>query len=245
MVCIAALRKSYPLGGNTVQALRWVTLDIARGEFLAIMGPSGSGKSTLLTLLGLLATPCAGRYELAGQDVVSIGDDDRALLRRRKIGFVFQNFNLLTRNTALENIELPLIYEGVGRLERRHRAMAALDLVGLTERKNHWPQQLSGGEQQRVAIARALVNDPLLILADEPTGALDSTARLQIMAFFQALNEAGRTIVLVTHDPDIARFAERVVWMTDGRVVRDEHVLQRSGAIAKLSEIRRGSAARP
>jgi putative ABC transport system ATP-binding protein len=214
-----------------VQALREVTLNIARGEFLAVMGPSGSGKSTLLTVIGLLARPSEGSYELEGRDVAHLDDDDRARLRRGKIGFVFQSFNLLSRNTAVENVELPLIYQGVGRLERRRRAMAALDLVGLAERHSHWPQQLSGGEQQRVAIARALVNDPVLILADEPTGALDSTTRLQIMAFFQALNEANRTIVLVTHDPDIARFAARAVWIKDGMVERDHPVVQRSRAI--------------
>ena len=227
LVRITALRKAYSLGRNTVEALREVTLDIARGEFLAVMGPSGSGKSTLLTVIGLLATASKGRYELKGLNVAHLGDDDRASLRRRSIGLVFQSFNLLARNTAIENVELPLVYEGVGHLERRRRARAALDLVGLADRQGHWPQQLSGGEQQRVAIARALVNDPLLILADEPTGALDSAARLQIMAFFQTLNEAGRTIVIVTHDREIARFAKRVVWMKDGRVVRDEGVPQR------------------
>jgi putative ABC transport system ATP-binding protein len=206
------------------------------------MGSSGSGKSTLLTIIGLLASPGQGRYELEGRDVVHLGDDERALLRRSKIGLVFQSFNLLARNTALENVELPLVYEGVERAERRRRATAALDLVGLAERLDHWPQQLSGGEQQRVAIARALINDPLLILADEPTGALDSKARLQIMAFLQGLNEAGRTIVVVTHDPEIARFAARIVWMNDGKTLRDERVLGRSGAIDKLSEFRNSAA---
>ena len=245
LVRIADLCKAYPLGGSTVEALRGVTLDVARGEFVAVMGPSGSGKSTLLTTIGLLATPSKGLYELEGRDAAHLDDDTRALLRRRKIGMVFQSFNLLARNTAVENVELPLIYEGVGRHERRRRATAALELVGLAARRHHWPQQLSGGEQQRVAIARALVNDPLLILADEPTGALDSTARLQIMAFLQGLNDAGRTIVMVTHDPEIARFAARLVWMKDGRAVRDERVVGRSGAIAKLSEFRKGIVTRP
>ena len=242
LVRIASLCKAYRSGAHTVEALRGVTLGIHRGEFLAIMGPSGSGKSTLLTTIGLLATPDGGRYELEGRDTAGLGDDERSLLRRRKIGLVFQNFNLMARNTALENVELPLIYDGVGRLERRRRAASALDLVGLAERQHHWPQQLSGGEQQRVAIARALVSDPLMILADEPTGALDSAARLQVMAFFQALNEAGRTIAMVTHDPEIARFAARVVWMKDGRVVRDEGVHRRSAAIPKARNAGIGTA---
>jgi putative ABC transport system ATP-binding protein len=239
LVRVVALCRAYRLGGNTVEALRGVTLDIARGEFLAVMGPSGSGKSTLLTLLGLLTRPTGGRYELDGRDVAHLDDDERSLLRRRNIGLVFQTFNRLARSTAVENVELPLFYEGLGYRERRRRAAAALSEVGLAERRDHWPQQLSGGEQQRVAIARALVNDPLLILADEPTGALDSATRLQIMGLFQALNAAGRTIVLVTHDPEIARFAARTVWIRDGKVERDENVTQRLGATS-LSEYRKG-----
>ena len=197
-----------------MHALRGVSLELHPGDFVAVVGPSGSGKSTLMNLLGLLDRPTEGSYFLAGQDVLELDPDQRAAVRNRRIGFVFQTFNLLARSTALENVELPLVYAGVARRERRRRAEAALASVGLADRRHHWPSQLSGGEQQRVAIARALVNDPLLILADEPTGALDSRTSLEILAHLQALNDAGRTIVLVTHDPTVARHAKRC---RDGR----------------------------
>jgi putative ABC transport system ATP-binding protein len=223
------------MASSTVHALRCISLELHRGDFVAVVGPSGSGKSTLMNLLGLLDRPTEGSYLLAGQDVLSLAPDQRALVRNRQIGFVFQSFNLLARSTACENVELPLIYAGVARRERRRRAEAALESVGLRDRRDHWPSQLSGGEQQRVAIARALVNDPLLILADELTGAVDSHTSLEILAHLQALNEAGRTIVLVTHDPTVARHAKRIVVMSDGRAVREERVVGRLNAEAALS----------
>ncbi|HET6520805.1 MAG TPA: ABC transporter ATP-binding protein [Geminicoccaceae bacterium] len=226
--------RDYRLGGATVRALRGVSLTVHRGEFVAVMGPSGSGKSTLLTLLGCLDRPSSGRYLLDGRDVGRLDSDARAAIRSRKVGLVFQSFNLLGRSTAIENIELPLVYGDAPRAERRARAAAALAAVGLGHRRDHWPRQLSGGEQQRVAIARALVNDPLLLLADEPTGALDSGTGLLILATFQALNRAGRTIVLVTHDATVARHARRIVAMHDGRVVRDEPVAAPADAAAAL-----------
>lgn len=240
------LCKEYQLGGATVQALGGVTLDVYPGEFVAVMGPSGSGKSTLMNLLGLLDQPSDGDYFFAGQHVVGLDHDGRAVIRSRKVGFVFQSFNLLRRSTALENVELPLMYAGVAKAERQRRAGAALSSVGLGHRRGHWPSQLSGGEQQRVAIARALVNDPLLILADEPTGALDSVTGLEIMALLQNLNRAGRTIVLVTHESAVARHAERIVSMQDGRAVHDERVRRRADAIEELAAVRpAGAANRP
>jgi putative ABC transport system ATP-binding protein len=226
------LRKEFRLGTTTVAALRGVSLELQPGEFVALMGPSGSGKSTLMNLLGLLDRPSGGRYALGGEDVQGLDPDQSALVRSRKIGFVFQNFNLLRRSTALENVELPLIYAGVPKTERRSRAAAALALTGLADRQDHWPSQLSGGEQQRVAIARALVNDPLLLLADEPTGALDSVTSLEILSLFQTLNRAGRTLLLVTHDPNVARHATRIVSMRDGQTIRDEPVTGRLDAAA-------------
>jgi putative ABC transport system ATP-binding protein len=216
------LRKEHQMPLNTVHALRGISLELREGDFVAVVGPSGSGKSTLLNLLGLLDRPTDGSYLLAGRDVLALAPDRRAHVRNQQIGFVFQTFNLLARSTALENVELPLLYAGVGRRERRRRAEAALSSVGLHDRRDHWPSQLSGGEQQRVAIARALVNDPLLILADEPTGSLDSHTGLEVLAHLQALNGAGRTIVLVTHDPTVARHAKRMVVMSDGLAVREE-----------------------
>ena len=221
---------------TTVHALRGISLVLHWGDFVAIVGPSGSGKSTLMNLLGLLDRPTEGSYSLAGQDVLALDPDQRARVRSQRIGFVFQSFSLLARSTASENVELPLLYAGVVRRERRRRAEAALASVGLGDRRGHWPGQLSGGEQQRVAIARALVNDPLLILADEPTGALDSRTSLEILAQLQMLNEAGRTIVLVTHDPTVAR----VVMMGDGRAVREELVPERLDARALLAEPEHG-----
>jgi putative ABC transport system ATP-binding protein len=230
------------MASSAVHALRGIDLELDRGDFVAVVGPSGSGKSTLMNLLGLLDRPTEGRYFLAGQNVLGLAPDRRAHVRNQQIGFVFQSFNLLARSTALENVELPLIYAGVARRERERRAEAALEWVGLRDRRDHWPSQLSGGEQQRVAIARALVNDPLLILADEPTGSVDSHTSLEILAHLQSLNAAGRTIVLVTHDPTVARHAERVIVMSDGRAIREERVADQLDAGAALSAASHGGA---
>jgi putative ABC transport system ATP-binding protein len=224
------LGKIYRTEGEHIRALSDVTLCIAAGDFVAVMGPSGSGKSTLMNLLGLLDRPSSGSYWLDGEDVSRLSPDRKAALRNRKLGFVFQSFNLLARSTAMENIELPLVYSAIRVTQRRHKAGEALDAVGLAHRRAHWPHQLSGGEQQRVAIARAMVNDPLLILADEPTGALDSRTGLTILALFQALNQAGRTIVLVTHDPQVARYAGRIVTLHDGRLISDVPTAERLNA---------------
>jgi putative ABC transport system ATP-binding protein len=230
------LCKEHRMALTAVHALRGVSLELHRGDFVAVVGPSGSGKSTLLHLLGLLDRPTAGSYFLAGHDVLRLDPDRRAEVRNRRIGFVFQTFNLLARSTAFENVELPLVYAGIARWKRRRRTEAALASVGLADRRAHWPSQLSGGEQQRVAIARALVNDPLLLLADEPTGSLDSRTGLEILAHLQALNDAGRTIVLVTHDAAVARLARRVVVMRDGRAEREEPITERLDARALLAE---------
>ena len=216
------LVKIYAMGEAEVRALAGVSADIAAGEFIAVMGPSGSGKSTFMNLLGCLDRPTSGEYLLAGERVSQLGPDRLARVRNRQIGFVFQHFNLLARTPAVENVELPLVYAGVPGKQRRDRAMAMLARVGLAERAHHQPAQLSGGQQQRVAIARALVTEPLLILADEPTGALDSRTSLEIMALFQELNRQGMTVVLVTHENDVARFARRILRFRDGRIVRDE-----------------------
>jgi putative ABC transport system ATP-binding protein len=215
------LRKDYTLGDTVVHALAGVSLSIDRGEFVAVMGPSGSGKSTFMNMIGCLDRPSSGTYLLAGEDVAGKGADELARVRNQRIGFVFQQFNLLPRTSALENVELPLVYAGVPPAERHKRAAAKLVQVGLGSRADHHPAQLSGGQQQRVAIARALVNDPALILADEPTGALDSRTSLEIMALLQALNRAGMTIVVVTHEPDIARYASRLISFRDGLVKSD------------------------
>ena len=216
------LAKHYQVGDNVIRALAGVSVDIARGESVAVMGPSGSGKSTFMNVVGCLDRPSSGEYVLAGQDVAALDSDALAAARNRHIGFVFQSFNLLARTSALENVELPLVYAGAGAAERRRRALEMLARVGLAERAHHLPQQLSGGQQQRVAIARALVTRPALILADEPTGALDSRTSLEIMALFQELNAQGMTVVVVTHEPEVARFARRVLRFLDGRVVADE-----------------------
>ncbi|HRE06773.1 MAG TPA: ABC transporter ATP-binding protein [Opitutaceae bacterium] len=212
------------MGDETIHALRGVSLEIRRNEYLAIMGPSGSGKSTLMNMLGCLDTPTAGRYEFTGKNVASMSDDDLADIRNREIGFVFQTFNLLPRSNALHNVELPLIYAGIGRHDRLERARQVLDSVGLSERMYHKPNELSGGQRQRVAIARALVTRPSIILADEPTGNLDSKTGVEIMALFDQLYEQGNTIIVVTHEEDIARHARRIVRLRDGLVESDEPV---------------------
>lgn len=236
------LAKSYVLGGYVVQALRGVSVAINAGEFVAVMGPSGSGKSTFMNLLGCLDTPSGGDYLLAGERVSGLDGDALAAIRNRRIGFVFQSFNLLPRTSALENIELPLLYSGVPATERHRRAALRLTEVGLAERGHHHPSQLSGGQQQRVAIARALVNDPVLILADEPTGALDTLTSCEVMALLQQLNATGMTVVLVTHEHDIAEFAKRVITFRDGRVVEDRVVGQPKDAAALAAELRAGQA---
>jgi putative ABC transport system ATP-binding protein len=215
------LKKDYVLGAETVHAVRGVDIEIRRGEFVAFMGPSGSGKSTFMNMIGCLDTPTAGRYWLNGQLVSELTDDQLARVRNREIGFVFQTFNLLPRATALHNVELPLIYAGVPAKERRRRAEEKLSLVGLADRMDHKPPELSGGQRQRVAIARALVNDPALLLADEPTGNLDSVTSGEIMRQLAELNEQGQTIVLVTHEHDIAAHARRQVHLKDGIIERD------------------------
>ncbi len=232
------ITKSYEMGGLSVQALRGVSLSIDAGEFVAVMGPSGSGKSTFMNLLGCLDVPSNGDYTLAGERVSGLHRDALAAIRNRRIGFVFQNFNLLPRTSALENVALPLLYCGVPAEERHRRAAQRLDEVGLAERAHHHPAQLSGGQQQRVAIARALVNDPVLILADEPTGALDTQTSCEVMALLQQLNARGMTVVVVTHEHDIAEFAKRMVIFRDGRVVEDRKVGQPKDAAALAAQLR-------
>jgi putative ABC transport system ATP-binding protein len=212
------------MGSETVHALRAVSMTIQRGEYVAIMGPSGSGKSTLMNLLGCLDTPTSGRYELNGTDVSEMDDNDLADVRNREIGFVFQTFNLLPRSNALHNVELPLIYAGMDSETRRDRALQALSNVGLSDRVHHKPNELSGGQRQRVAIARALVNSPSILLADEPTGNLDSKTGVEIMALFEDLAQKGNTIIVVTHEEDIARHARRIVRIRDGDIASDETV---------------------
>ena len=222
VVSLVDLTRSFVLGDTTVNALREINLTIAPGEFIAIMGSSGSGKSTLMNLIGCLDTPSRGRYWLNGQLVSELDDDELARISNKEIGFVFQTFNLLVRATSLHNVELPLIYAGVPSAERMERAKAALASVGMADRMNHKPNELSGGQRQRVAVARALVNKPAIILADEPTGNLDSQTGNEIMALFDRLHAEGNTIVLVTHEHDIAEYAHRIIYIKDGVVARDE-----------------------
>jgi ABC-type lipoprotein export system ATPase subunit len=237
LIEVADLKRSYTVGDVVVHALRGVDLSIEKGSFVCVVGASGSGKTTFMNILGLLDRPTSGRYSLEGEDVSHFDKDRRAVLRNRKIGFVFQSFNLLSRTSALENVELPLLYNGKGKTsaERHERARRLLELVGLGGRLDHTPSQLSGGQQQRVAIARSLVNDPELILADEPTGNLDSRTSIEIMETLQRLNrEQGISVVLITHETDIAEYGERIVAFRDGRVVTDERVARRRDAAEEL-----------
>ncbi|HXK59147.1 MAG TPA: ABC transporter ATP-binding protein [Acidobacteriota bacterium] len=229
------LWKTYDMGAEKVHALRGVSFDIMRGEYLAIIGPSGSGKSTLMNLIGCLDTPSQGEYMLNGRMVSQMEDDELARIRNQEIGFVFQTFNLLARASALHNVELPLIYAGVPANERKARAKAALEAVELGNRMHHRPNELSGGQRQRVAIARALVNNPSIILADEPTGNLDTRTGNEIMALFQKLHESGNTIILVTHEPDIAAHANRVIALRDGQIERDEVTKKETGQAAGVA----------
>ena len=239
VIVTEGLTKDYRLGPHVVHALRGVSVAVERGEFLGVMGPSGSGKSTFMNLLGCLDTPTEGRYLIDGEDVAGLDRDALAKIRSRKIGFVFQTFNLLPRVNALENVELPLVYAGIPARERRARARRRLADVGLADREHHQPSQLSGGQQQRVAIARALVNDPAVILADEPTGALDTRTSLEILALLQGLNREGMTIVVVTHEADVAAHAGRILSFRDGRMVRDERIAAPRDAAASLAELPR------
>jgi putative ABC transport system ATP-binding protein len=238
VIRLEGIHKTYSLGDVEVHALRGVTLGIREGEFVAIMGASGSGKSTTMNIVGCLDSPTRGSYALDGEDVSALSKDERADIRLRKLGFVFQGFNLLSRTSALENVELPMLYAGFEPSERRRRATEALHSVGLAGREQNHPNQLSGGQQQRVAIARALVNDPKLILADEPTGALDSRTSVEVMDIFQRLNRERRiTLVLVTHEPDIAAYADRIVVFKDGRIQKDYRVTAPRDAAEELRNL--------
>ncbi len=241
LIVMKGITRTYEMGEVKVHALRGVDLEVEKGEFVSIMGPSGSGKSTLMNIMGCLDTPTSGEYFLEGENVNKLPRNRLADLRNRKIGFVFQTFNLLPRTTALENVELPLLYDRTGRVKNpKKAAVEALERVGLGNRIHHLPSQLSGGEQQRVAIARALVNQPSLILADEPTGNLDSAASLDVISVFQDLNREGITIVLVTHERDIALYSKRIVRMRDGRIIRDIVVERPRDARKDLEELKRG-----
>jgi putative ABC transport system ATP-binding protein len=237
IIATKGLTKDYHLGPHTVHALRGVSVTIEQGEFVAVMGPSGSGKSTFMNLVGCLDTPSGGEYVLDGRRVGGLSADQLASIRNSRIGFVFQQFNLLPRTSALENVELPLLYAGLSARERRARARARLQAVGLADREAHHPSQLSGGQQQRVAIARALVNDPAVILADEPTGNLDTRTSVEVLALLQRLNREGLTIVLVTHEPDIAAYASRSLTFRDGRLRGDEYAAMPRDAGATLAQL--------
>jgi putative ABC transport system ATP-binding protein len=227
LIDIRNITKMYPMGDQRVQALAGVSVCVERGEYVAIMGPSGSGKSTLMNLIGCLDTPTSGSYVLNGKEVARMSDDELAAIRNKEIGFVFQTFNLLPRTSALQQVELPLVYGGASKKERRERAEGALNAVGLGDRMNHTPNELSGGQRQRVAVARALINNPSILLADEPTGNLDSQTGAEIMALFDELNSRGNTIVLVTHEEDIAAHARRIVRLKDGKI-RDDRPNERA-----------------
>ena len=239
LLCLKELHKTYFMDGVSVKALRGVDLEIDNGEFTAIMGASGSGKSTLMNIIGCLDRPTKGSYHLEGTDVSSFSRDQLAEIRNRSIGFVFQGFNLLSRTSALENVEMPMIYSGVPTKERHRRAREALASVGLEDREQHFPNQLSGGQQQRVAIARALVNKPAVVLDDEPTGNLDSFSSVEIMKIFQALNSTGISIVLITHETDIARYCRRTIRMLDGKIVIDQPNKERLNARQQFEEMLR------
>ena len=241
VISVRDLVKTYHVGEVTVRALRGANMDVEAGEFIAVTGPSGSGKSTLMHILGCLDRPTSGQYFLDGKDVSRMSKDELAMVRNRKIGFVFQGFNLLSRTTALDNVELPLLYNGGSRMkavERHKRAMDALSAVGLGDRSHHYPNQLSGGQQQRVAIARALINQPSIILADEPTGNLDTRTSIEVMGIFQRLNiERGITIVLITHEMDIAEYGTRLVRFRDGRIQVDQKIAHRRDAAKELAAL--------
>ena len=245
VIKLDAIHKTYHTGEVDVHAVRGVSLDILAGEFVAIMGSSGSGKSTLMNMIGCLDRPTGGNYFLDGIDVSTLDRDQRASIRNDKIGFVFQGFNLLSRTTALENVEMPMLYNHrrVSAAEQKERAKNSLELVGLGSRSDHKPNQLSGGQQQRVAIARALVNQPSLLLADEPTGNLDSQTSIEIMGVFQKLNESGITIVMVTHELDIARYTKRTVILRDGKILTDEKIADRLNAESELKKLRQAQEA--
>ncbi len=242
LIVVRDLLKDYRMESYTIAALRGVSLEIAAGEFVAVMGPSGSGKSTFMNLLGCLDSPTGGEYFLAGEKVSALPGDALAEIRNRRIGFVFQTFNLLPRTSAVENVELPLLYSRCPAEERRRRSLARLAEVGLADRAHHQPSQLSGGQQQRVAIARALVNNPVLILADEPTGALDTRTSFELMGLLQQLNRGGMTVVLVTHEHDIANFASRIIGFRDGHVVDDQRVARPADAQSMLRALDREAA---
>ncbi|KAF6580753.1 ABC transporter ATP-binding protein [Paenibacillus sp. EKM212P] len=234
VIQIEDLKKVYQVGDQEIHALREVQLNIADGDFVAIMGPSGSGKSTMMNVIGCLDLPTSGQFYLDGYSILDAREDELAIIRNQKIGFVFQKFHLLPRATALENVELPMIYAGISAKERRLRAMEALTSVGLGDRMNNRPNELSGGQQQRVSIARALVNNPVILLADEPTGALDSKTSVEIMGIFQRLNDQGKTVVLVTHDQEVAEYAKRLIHFRDGRIEEDQPVGKRRMAAEEV-----------